>query len=60
MRCTGSVHRWVVWLGRIDWINPPVCSYQFPTEAAAERFADAARRRHPGRAVSIQLPEERA
>jgi hypothetical protein len=45
----------LVILGRLDGFNPP-CWYEFPTAAAAERFAAAARRRHPGRAVSVQDP----
>lgn len=42
----------LVLLDRLDRSNPAKW-FQFPTSAAAERFAAAARRRHPGRGVVV-------
>lgn len=46
----------LVMLDRLDRLNPAGW-FEFPTLAAAERFAAAARRRHPGRAVVV-LPRD--
>lgn len=47
----------LVLLDRLDRSNPAKW-FQFPTSAAAERFAAAARRRHPGRGVVVLDPDE--
>jgi hypothetical protein len=47
--------RWRVGLARIDWANP-ASGYDFPTEAAANRFAAAHAR--PGRNVVVFAPGE--
>lgn len=45
----------LVFLDQLDRLNP-ASWYEFPTPAAAARFAAAARRRHPGRAVVVHDP----
>ena len=48
---------WRVGLAQLDWANP-ACGYDFPTEAAAARFAAA--HRTPQRNVVVCSPAELA